>query len=94
MFRALGLCELVFAAVVSAALFSTAHGATIDVAFTVAVAALFSQTVVVRPLLARRTAEVRDGDDGPRSYAHFAYVGLEVVKVIALFTGGIALLAN
>lgn len=91
-FRALNVCELIFAVVIAAALFATTHGFGIDVAFTVAISALFFQTVVVRPLLARRTAEVLAGDEGTRSRAHFAYVALEVVKVIALIIGGILLL--
>ena len=32
------------------------------------------------------------GDEGVRSRAHHAYVALELVKVIALITAGIALL--
>jgi hypothetical protein len=94
-FRALSFCELIFAVVIAAALFSTMHGITIDVAFTVAIASLFFQTVVLRPLLARRTAEVIAGeDDGPRSRGHFFYIALEVVKVIALIVGGVALLTG
>jgi len=92
-FRALNVCEFLFAVVIAAALFSTEHGVTIDVAFTVAIAALFFQAVVVRPLLARRTTEVLAGDEGPRSRARYAYIVLEVVKVIALIVGGIALLS-
>jgi hypothetical protein len=93
-FRALSFCELVFAVVIAAALFPTMHSVTIDIAFTVAIAALFFQTVVVRPLLARRTAEVLAGEDeGRRSRGHLFYIALEVVKVIALIVGGVALLA-
>jgi hypothetical protein len=92
-FRALSFCELIFAVVIAAALFSTTHSVTIDVAFTVAIAALFFQTVVARPLLARRTAEVLAGEEGPRSRGHVVYIALEVAKVIALIVGGIALLA-
>lgn len=92
-FRALNVCELIFAVVIAAALFSTTHGFTIDVAFTVAITALFFQTAVVRPLLTRRTTEVLAGDEGARSRAHFAYIALDVVKVIALIAGGVALLS-
>lgn len=93
-FRALNLCELIFAVAIAAALFASEHPFSVDVAFTVAIAALFFQTAVVRPLLARRSNEVlagQDGDDGPRSRAHVVYVGLELVKVIALIAGGVAL---
>jgi hypothetical protein len=92
-FRALNVCELVFAVVVAAALFSTSHGLTVDVAFSVAITALFFQTVIVRPLLARRTTEVLAGDESTRSRAHLVYIVLDVVKVIALLIGGVALLS-
>jgi hypothetical protein len=92
-FRALNACELVFAVVVTIALFATIHGLGIDVAFSVAISALFIQTVLVRPMLARRSTEVLAGDEGARSIAHFAYIGLEVAKVISLLVGGILLIA-
>lgn len=93
-FRALNICELILAVVSAGALFVALHTVTVDVAFTFATVALFFQIVLVRPLLARRTAEVLAGQEGPRSYAHYAYVGLEVVKVVALIVTGIALLAG
>ena len=55
--------------------------------------ALVLQIVAVRPVLSRRSDEVLAGADGPRSRAHHGYVALEVVKVIALLTTGILLLA-
>lgn len=91
-FRALNVCELVFAVLVTVALFSTDHSLGVDIAFSVAIGALFAQTVLVRPLLARRTAEVLAGDEGARSKAHYAYVALDVVKVIGLAVGGALLL--
>lgn len=90
-FRALNACELVLAVVVAVALFATSHGSGIDVAYTVAIAVLFTQTVLVRPLLARRTTDVLAGDEGVRSGAHKVYVALEASKVIALLVGGILL---
>jgi hypothetical protein len=33
------------------------------------------------------------GDDGPRSRAHWVYVGFEVVKVTGLLVAGVLLLA-
>jgi hypothetical protein len=36
---------------------------------------------------------VLTGGERPRSRAHWAYVGLEIVKVIALLIAGISLLA-
>jgi len=35
-------------------------------------------------LLVRRSNRVLNGEQGPRSRAHHAYVALEVVKVLAL----------
>jgi hypothetical protein len=40
--------------------------------------------VVVRPRLNRRSDAVLAGEEGSRSHAHVAYVGLECVKVVGL----------
>jgi hypothetical protein len=62
----------------------------IAVAAAVAVVTLPAQVLVVRPRLTRRSdAALADGE-GPRSRAHWGYVGLEIVKVIA----GVSLLAT
>jgi hypothetical protein len=37
---------------------------------------------------------VLSGAGGPRSRAHWAYVGLEIVKVIALLNAGVLLLVT
>jgi hypothetical protein len=34
------------------------------------------------------------GEEGPRSRAHWAYVGLEILKVIALIIAGVSLLTT
>jgi hypothetical protein len=91
-FRALNTFELLFAMIVAAALFTHHTSAGLDVALSVAVTALLIQLVLVRPLLSRRTAEVLAGDEGRRSRAHYLYVALEFVKVIALVIAGIELL--
>lgn len=52
------------------------------------------QLVAVRPRLAKRANAVLAGEDGPRSKAHLAYVGLEVVKVLALIGTGIVLVGG
>jgi hypothetical protein len=78
-FRALNACELALAAVVAAA---------------VAVVTLLAQVLAVRPRLTRRSDTVLEGGEGPRSRAHWAYVGLEIVKVIALLIAGVSLLAT
>jgi hypothetical protein len=93
-FRALNTCELVFAVIVGAALFTTRTPARLDAALSVAVAALLLQLVLVRPLLSKRTAEVLAGDEGARSRAHYVYIALELVKVIALIVSGAVLLGK
>ncbi|GAB7071256.1 hypothetical protein H7J06_10565 [Mycobacterium hodleri] len=91
-FRALNVFEYVFAVVIAAALFTHETPTALNVALCGAVGALLTQTIVVRPLLSRRTSAVLDGDEGRRSTAHFAYVGLEVVKVAALVWTGVLLI--
>jgi len=34
------------------------------------------------------------GENTPRSHAHYVYVALEVVKIVALILGGILLLSS
>jgi hypothetical protein len=91
-FRALNACEAILAAVVIAAF--AAQRPAIWIANVAAVAALMlvAQAVLVRPRLSRRSDAVLAGEEGPRSRAHWAYVGLEIVKVVSLLITGIALL--
>ena len=91
-FRALNVFEYVFAVVIAAALFTHETPTTLNVALCLAVGALLTQTIVVRPLLSRHTSAVLEGDEGRRSKAHFAYVALEVVKVAALVWTGVSLI--
>nr|WP_184446383.1 hypothetical protein [Mycobacterium sp. AZCC_0083] len=91
-FRALNVCESLLAVVIAVALFTHQSTVGLDVALTVAVAALLIQIVLVRPFLARRTSSVLAGEgEGGRSSGHYAYVALEVVKVIALIAAGVQL---
>jgi hypothetical protein len=46
------------------------------------------------PRRSRRSDRVLAGEDVPRSRAHYAYVGLELIKVAALLLAGIFLLAG
>ena len=87
-FRALNACELGLAAIVAACFAITAPTTVVAVAAAVAVITLLAQVLVVRPRLVRRSEAVLAGGEGPRSHAHWAYVGLEIVKVIALLTAG------
>ncbi len=88
-FRALNIVEVVFALVLAAIAVSGPAPLRIIVAFGVVVAALAVQLLAVRP---RLSDQVLAGLDAPRSRAHYVYVGLEVVKVVALIVAGILLL--
>ena len=90
-FRALNACEYVFAIVIAFALFSHETTLGFNLGVCVAVGALLTQTIAVRPLLSRRSAAVLDGDERRRSLAHYAYVALEVAKVMALIWTGVLL---
>lgn len=91
-FRALNTVELVFAAAIVLAALMNRPPVAVMVAFALAVGALVVQLVAVRPGLNRRSDEVLAGREGPRSRGHYAYVGLEMIKVIALLVAGVGLL--
>lgn len=92
-FRGLNAVEAVLGlALLACLLWGTATG-TLLVAGIAAVALLAVQLVVVRPALTRRSDAVLAGSAGenaPRSTAHLWYVGLEVLKVVALVVAGVA----
>jgi hypothetical protein len=92
-FRALNGIEVVFAVVVLVAALLGSVTTTVFVVTVVAVVVLAAQLGVVRPGLNRRSDRVLAGENLPRSRAHLGYIGLEVVKVAALLTLGIAALA-
>jgi hypothetical protein len=95
-FRALNTVEAVLAAILIVALTVDPPRPATIVTLALAVAALVVQLLAVRPSLNRRSDAVLSeaGTDGrlSRSRAHYAYVGLEVVKVAALAVGGVLLL--
>ncbi|KZS67665.1 hypothetical protein [Mycobacterium ostraviense] len=91
-FRALNTVEVGFALVLLALVVAGPTPVRIGVALGVAVAALALQLIAVRPRLTRRSDRVLAGQEGPRSRAHYVYVGCEVVKVVALVVAGILLL--
>lgn len=91
-FRALNAIELALALVVAAAFVAAPPQPCAVVAAVVAAAMLLAQVLLVRPKLAKRSDAVLAGGDGPRSRAHYAYIGLELVKVVALLIAGILLL--
>jgi hypothetical protein len=91
-FRALNACELVLAVAVVVALVVEPPPALARIAAGVAVLALIIQVLAVRPRLTKRSETVLAGGEGPRSRAHFGYVGFEIVKVVALLGAGLGLL--
>ena len=92
-FRALNACELALAAVVVACFVIAPPSTGVVVAAAVAIVALLVQVLAVRPRLTRRSDAVLAGGEAPRSRAHWVYVGLEIVKVVALIIAGVWLLA-
>ena len=92
-FRALNACELGLAAVIVGCFAITPPTTLIAVSAAIAVLTLLVQVLAVRPRLTRRSDTVLAGREGPRSHAHWVYVGLEIVKVIALLVMGVSLLA-
>jgi hypothetical protein len=92
-FRALNASEALFAVVILAALAAGPLPVRVVVPLAAAMAVLAAQMFLVRPRLSRRSNAVLAGQDAPRSHAHYAYVALEAIKVVALLVGGILLLA-
>jgi hypothetical protein len=91
-FGALNRLEMLFGVVIAVALVAGARPAAAVVAYAVVVAALVVQLAVLRPRMNRRTDAVLAGAERPRSRRHHYYVGLELLKVIALITAGALLL--
>jgi len=92
-FRALNGCELALAVALVVALVISPPGPAAWAAAVVAMAMLLAQVLLVRPRLSKRSDAVLAGEEGPRSRAHYVYVGLEIVKVVGLLVAGVALLA-
>jgi hypothetical protein len=93
-FRALNSVEVVFAIVILAVTLASSPRAGIITALVVAFAAPAAQLVAVRPSLNRRSDNVLAGRNAPRSRGHYAYVGLDATKAIALVVTGILLLSG
>jgi hypothetical protein len=92
-FRALNGVELLLAAGTVAAFIGRPQSVSAMVAAAVAMTALLVQVLLVRPHLTKRSDTVLAGEEGPRSRAHFVYIGFELVKVAALLIAGVMLLA-
>ena len=93
-FRALNTLEAVLAVAILLLLVASDHSAQVWGAFALAAVSLGAQVLLVRPRLSRRTDRVLAGEDPPRSRAHDAYVGLEVLKVAGLLALGTFLLSS
>jgi hypothetical protein len=93
-FRALNRCEAILAAALLVSLFLRPPSTSAAIAAGVAVVALLVQVLAVRPALTRRSEATLAGAEVPRSQPHFVYVGLEIIKVIALLIAGVLLLAT
>lgn len=91
-FRALNTVEVGLALVIVAIVVAGPTPARVAASVAVAVGALAVQLIAVRPQLTRRSDRVLAGLDGPRSRAHYLYVGFEAVKVVGLVVAGILLL--
>lgn len=92
-FRALNTAEAVLAVVLVAALVADVPARRVVVAAAIAVLVLLVQLALVRPRLTQRSNRVLAGEEVPHSRGHVVYVGLEVVKIVALLVTGILLLA-
>ena len=91
-FRALNGCELLLAGRSGGGFRHRSAAVGAAVAAGVAVVTLLAQVLLVRPRLTRRSDAVLAGEEGPRSRAHWVYLGLELVKVAALLIAGVVLL--
>lgn len=98
-FRVLNAVEAVLALGIAGALVAAAVSPArlplpVVLAALLAVLVLAAQLTAVRPRLNRRSDAVLAGLDAPRSSAHLAYVGLELLKLPALLVAGIGALLS
>jgi hypothetical protein len=93
-FRALNTVEMGLAIVVLVATVASPPPAGVTMARIVGFAVLALQLGAVRPWLNRRSDKVLAGLNAPRSRGHYAYIALELIKVLALAAGGILLLSS
>jgi hypothetical protein len=92
-FRALNIAEIVWAVVIAVCLIVARPSGPMLILAAVTAVLLAIQLLLVRPRLNQRTARVLAGHDAPRSRAHHAYIGLEVLKIGALVALGAVLLS-
>jgi len=92
-FTVLNIVELILATMLMLGLLMEVPPPRVLVAGVACIAVLVTQVAVLRPALARRSNRVLAGEVVARSSAHYWYVLLEVVKVVALVTTGALLQA-
>lgn len=92
-FRALNRVEIALVSVIVVAVAVGDPRAGTVVLIGVVAALLAVQLAVVRRRLNRRSDRVLAGEQLPRSRGHLYYVGLEIVKVLALTALGVSLAA-
>jgi hypothetical protein len=84
-FRALNVAELLLGLAAVVALWFEPPPGRVVWSISVVLVVLAIQLLAVRPVLTRRSDTVFAGDGSPRrSHGHYVYVGLELIKVIAL----------
>ncbi|WP_099040199.1 hypothetical protein [Mycobacterium neglectum] len=93
-FRALNSTEVLIAVGILVALAPSRPSVGVVVTLAIAFVALVVQLAGVRPRLTRRSDAVLAGQNAARSRAHYIYVALEVIKIVALVFGGILLLSS
>lgn len=91
-FRALNSVEAVLAALLLIAAAIVAPTTATWIWLVLATLLLAAQILLVRPPLSKRTDQVLAGADLPRSHAHYWYIALEAIKVVALI--GLAISAT
>jgi hypothetical protein len=91
-FRALNAVEAVLALALLCAVALGDAPNRIVVSAAAGVALLAVQVLAVRPGLTLRSDRVLAGEQVPHSRAHYAYVALEIAKVVALIVTGVLLL--
>lgn len=94
-FRALNVCEVVLAAMVSLGLLLGFGPAIGPLLLVLAVVVLAVQLLLIRPALRIQSRKVLSGGgNGPRSKQHLWYVAAEVLKALLLVVGGFMTVAG
>jgi hypothetical protein len=93
-FRALNICEVILAVLLAASGLATGLPLSCWLLLGGLFGLLAVQMLLLRRGLDRRTQELLAGHELPRSHRHRVYIGLEVVKVVALTSLGSVLVVS